>query len=172
MHFFVPGEYCRNAKMKSCCHYWFKAWTFTNRISHVLHIIIIICTGQRGSTLPAASADSLSELISELERPQYDCNVFMELWGATPPCRYIKAALWHLCRFQNTSSWRSPLKPDGYQIFYGLLFTFAVLEGYSAGGEVSRGRFLPRCRSSPSDLSCKCWDCVCSVSRCRLPEIS
>lgn len=58
----------------------FKPWTFTNTINSVLHIILIP-NAQRASTLPAASADSLSELISELQRTQYDCSAFMLLWG-------------------------------------------------------------------------------------------
>ncbi len=86
-------------------------------MSTVLHIIIV-CNGQRGSTLPPTSADSLSELISELEKTQYDCNVFMMRWRGTLPYRYTKAALWHL--------WCSVLKADGYEI---LLCMFAVLEG-------------------------------------------
>lgn len=131
MHFFIHSEHCIDLIM------WIFLLIFTfidskyehlHRSSSVLHIILI-CNGHRGSTLPPTSADSLSELISEVERTQYHCNVCMVLWGGTLPYRCIKADLSHLGGFQNIFSRRSVLKPDGCKIIYVLLL-FAVLMGF------------------------------------------
>ncbi len=94
-------------------------------ISSVLHIILI-SYGQRGSTLLPASADSLSELISELERT-YDWNVFMVLRGGILLRRYVTVASEHLGGFQNIFRRCLILKPAGNEIFYVLFLLFAVI---------------------------------------------
>ena len=71
---------CISLHFDFLCLYRVRPGTFTNTSNSVLHIILIP-NGQRASTLPAASADSLSVLISELQRTQYDCSAFMLLWG-------------------------------------------------------------------------------------------